>query len=93
MYFSAWMILIAFSLWVSLVAFLWGLQSGQFSDQDRARYLPLRDIPPQPMIRTPARLTMEVYVLMFIGLLMVVGLAGSLFWPLEDKVRLCPFSP
>ena len=78
MYFSAWMILIAFSLWVSLVAFLWGLQSGQFSDQDRARYLPLRDVRPQPLVKDPARLTLEVYVLMGIGLLLVGSLAGSL---------------
>jgi cbb3-type cytochrome oxidase maturation protein len=42
MYFSVWMILLAVSLWVSLAAFWWGLQSGQFSDQDRARYLPLK---------------------------------------------------
>ena len=81
MYFSAWVILIAFSLWVSLLAFLWGLQSGQFSDQDRARYLPLRDLLPQPMVKDPARLTMEVYVLMFIGVLMVRGFSGiSYFW-------------
>ena len=84
MYFSAWMILIAFSLWASLAAFLWGLQSGQFSDQDRARYLPLRDVLPQPAINDPARLTMEVYVLMFIGILMVVGLAGSLLLALRE---------
>lgn len=79
MYFSAWVILIAFSLWASLVAFLWGLRSGQFSEQDRARYLPLRDILPQPMIKNPARLTLEVYVLMFIGLLMFVGLVGTFY--------------
>ncbi len=83
MYFSAWMILIAFSLWVSLAAFWWGLQSGQFSDQDRARYLPLQDVLPQPLVKDPAPWTVEVYVLMFIGLLLVVGLAGSLFWALR----------
>ncbi len=81
MYFSAWMILIAFSLWVSLAAFLWGLQSGQFSDQDRARYLPLRDVLPQPLVKDPARLTLEVYVLMFIGLLMVGVWRDHCCWP------------
>ncbi|MGC1402093.1 MAG: cbb3-type cytochrome oxidase assembly protein CcoS [Thermodesulfobacteriota bacterium] len=83
MYFSAWVILIAFSLWVSLLAFFWGLQSGQFSDQDRARYLPLRDSLPQRMVKDPARLTIEVYVLMSIGVLMVVGLTGSLYLALR----------
>jgi cbb3-type cytochrome oxidase maturation protein len=83
MYFPAWMILIAFSLWASLAAFLWGLQSGQFSDQDRARYLPLRDVLPQPAVKDPGRLTLEVYVLMVIGILMVLGLAGSLLLALR----------
>ena len=40
MYFPTWMILVMISLWISLVAFIWGIVSGQFSDQDRARYLP-----------------------------------------------------
>jgi cbb3-type cytochrome oxidase maturation protein len=79
MYFSVWMILLAVSLWVSLAAFWWGLQSGQFSDQDRARYLPLRDIRPQTPVRDPARWPLEVYVLMGLGLLLVVSLAGSLW--------------
>ena len=51
MYFSGWMVLVAVSLWISLMAFLWGLQSGQFSDQERARYLPLRDLPPRPSVQ------------------------------------------
>jgi cbb3-type cytochrome oxidase maturation protein len=39
------------SLLVSLAAFIWGLRSGQFSDQDRARYLPLgEDLLSQPVV-------------------------------------------
>ena len=78
MYFSGWIILVALSLWISLTAFLWGLQSGQFSDQDRARYLPLRDLLPEPAAQVPARRPMEVYCLLFIGLLVMAGLAGSI---------------
>ena len=48
MYFSGWIGLIVITLWLSLGAFLWALQSGQFSDQGRARYLALRDDLPAP---------------------------------------------
>ena len=79
MYFSGWIILVAFSLFISLTAFLWGFQSGQFSDQERARFLPLRDTRPQPSGKDPARWAIEVYVLWFIGLMVLSGLVGSLF--------------
>jgi cbb3-type cytochrome oxidase maturation protein len=79
MYFSGWMVLVAFSLWISLLAFLWGIQSGQFSDQERARYLPLRDTLPQPLVKNPAKRPIEVYVLLSIGMMVLLGLAGSIF--------------
>ncbi len=62
MYFSVWIILVAFSLWFSLMAFFWGLQSGQFSDQERARFLPLRDTCRLGRRQDPAKLPVEVYV-------------------------------
>ena len=79
MYFSGWMVLVAFSLWISLLAFLWGIQSGQFSDQERARYLPLRDTLPPPLVKNPAKRPMEVYALLSIGMIVLLGLAGSIF--------------
>lgn len=79
MYFSGWMVLVAFSLWISLMAFLWGIQSGQFSDQERARYLPLRGALPQPLVKNPTKRPMEVYVLLSIGIMVLLGLAGSIF--------------
>lgn len=79
MYLSGWMVLVAFSLWISLTAFLWGLQSGQFSDQERARYLPLRGALPQPPVENPVKRPMEVYVLLSIGIMVLLGLAGSIF--------------
>jgi len=42
-YSFGWLALVIVSLAVSLIAFMWGLGNGQFSDQTRARYLPLRD--------------------------------------------------
>ncbi len=78
MYFPVWIILVVFSLGISLAAFFWGLQSGQFSDQERARYLPLRDRLPQAPVKDPSRLALEVYVLMFMGLMVLAGLAASI---------------
>ncbi|MFZ2448193.1 MAG: cbb3-type cytochrome oxidase assembly protein CcoS [Syntrophobacteraceae bacterium] len=56
MYYAGWLFLVGISLAVSLAAFLWGLRSGQFSDQDRARFLPLgSDLLEEPAVAAPAR--------------------------------------
>jgi cbb3-type cytochrome oxidase maturation protein len=41
-YYFPWIMLLVASLVVSLASFFWALHRGQFSDQQRARYLPLR---------------------------------------------------
>jgi cbb3-type cytochrome oxidase maturation protein len=38
----------AAGLMISLGVFFWALQAGQFNDQQRARYLPLKDLPDNP---------------------------------------------
>lgn len=63
MYYLSWIILVVISLWVSVIGFIWALRSGQFSDQNRARYLPLRDDYPGPPVKNPAKLSCEVYFL------------------------------
>jgi cbb3-type cytochrome oxidase maturation protein len=83
MYLPLWIILVAFSLWFTLMAFFWGLQSGQFSDQERARFLPLRDAGPTPAVKDPAKLPVEVYVMMAVGLMVFLGLGASLFFSLR----------
>ncbi len=85
MYLPLWIILVAFSLWFTLMAFVWGLQSGQFSDQERARFLPLRDAGLPPAVKNPAGLPVEVYVLTAMGLMVLLGLAASLFLSLMGK--------
>ena len=42
LYYLFWALLVGASLWVSLGGFLWAYRRGQFRDQERARYLPLR---------------------------------------------------
>ena len=42
-YYLFWAMLIVASLWVSLGGFLWAHRHDQFKDQERARFIPLRD--------------------------------------------------
>ena len=50
-YYVGWLFLVGISLSVSLVAFIWALRAGQFSDQERARYLPLgKDLLSEPIV-------------------------------------------
>jgi cbb3-type cytochrome oxidase maturation protein len=76
MYFFGWITLVAISLWISLVAFIWALRSGQLSDQERARYLPLRNECPPAPAKNPSKFTAEVYALLFIGGMGLLGLLG-----------------
>ncbi|MDY0042532.1 MAG: cbb3-type cytochrome oxidase assembly protein CcoS [Desulforhabdus sp.] len=84
MYYSAWIVLVIISLTVSLVAFVWALYSGQFSDQSRARYIPLGSEPALPPIGKPERRALELYALIFIGILGLCGISASiilsLYW-------------
>jgi cbb3-type cytochrome oxidase maturation protein len=77
-YYLPWVLLIVASLWVSLAGFLWAFKSGQFSDQDRARYLPLRgEVLPSP-VKDPAKFSREVYVLLALAGAVVFLLATVL---------------
>jgi len=63
-YYLPWILLMAASLLASLALFIWALKGGQFSEQDRARYLPLRHESSLPRVKDPARVFLEVYVLL-----------------------------
>ena len=76
--YTYWISLVMISLWVSVVAFVWALRSGQFSDQGRARYLPLSDEFPLQSVRHPSKQTLEAYVLLSIIILGSLGIVGSL---------------
>jgi cbb3-type cytochrome oxidase maturation protein len=84
MYYLPWVFLVAVSLWVSLAAFFWGLKSGQFTDQTRARFLPLRDEAISPGLKNPPKPSREVYFLF--GILGLGGLilAFTLFLALSS---------
>jgi cbb3-type cytochrome oxidase maturation protein len=77
MVYLGWIVLVSVSLWVSLLAFVWALRSGQFADQGRARYLPLADEAPLTPVRRPMRLPLEGYALMVIAAIGVAGLLSA----------------
>ncbi len=62
MYYLPWVLLVIVSVWAALAGFFWALSNGQFSDQQRARYLPLRDLRETPDLKR-ARPNREVAVL------------------------------
>ncbi len=63
-YFALWIVLVLVSLWISFLVFFWALRSGQFSDQDRARYIPLRGYQPTSKVESKAAKGSEVYILL-----------------------------
>ncbi len=86
MFFLSWFLLIAAGLVISLGVFFWALRSGQFSDQERARYLPLADEFSTPLVESPAKLSKEVYALLFaIGLGILAMIAAVLLTLVKVK--------
>lgn len=45
MYYSFFLIYLAFGFAITLCIFLWAVKNGQFRDQERARYIPLQEEP------------------------------------------------
>jgi cbb3-type cytochrome oxidase maturation protein len=73
-----WITLVILSLGISLFAFLWALKNGQFSDQTRARYLPLSEDHSFSPPKNPGKITVEVYVLLGIAGVALIGFCSSL---------------
>ena len=75
MYYPYFIAYITIGLTISLLVFFWALKHGQFQDQQRARFLPLRD---ETLVRAPVKTStmhrFEVYALFFLA---AAGLAVS----------------
>ncbi len=85
MYYLPWLLLVIASVGVSVATFLWAAKRGQFSDQDRARYLPLRgEVLPLP-VKDPAKISREVYFLLVlsgaVSFLLIAVLIGIWVYP------------
>lgn len=74
MYFPYFVAYITIGVAVSLLMFFWAVKSGQFQDQQRARYLPLRGDEAAPPVKTTRAHRLEVYGLFFLA---IAGLSAS----------------
>jgi cbb3-type cytochrome oxidase maturation protein len=74
MYFPYFISYMVAGLAISLVVFIWALNNGQFKDQQRARYLPLKDDDEPPVVKAKKISRYETYALMFLAF---AGLAVS----------------
>ncbi len=70
---------------IALGVILWAIRSRQFQDQDRARYLPLRDLGEQQLKNPPERKISPTVLLA--GGIVVLGL-GSILVMLYQLLRL-----
>ncbi len=74
MYYPYFIAYIGIGLTISLVVFYWAFKTGQFGDQQRARFLPLRDDADQPPVKTTRIHRIEIYGLFFLA---VAGLSAT----------------
>ena len=73
-YLVTWIVLIGATLLFSVLTFFWALRSGQFEDQERARFFPLIDLPPEntaPVKRRPVELYMLSICVLSVGAALV----------------------
>ncbi len=77
-YFFWWIVLVVFGVWTSFVVFFWAFRAGQFSDQDRARYIPLRDQRPGGLPDAPSRPGAEFLFLILLAVLFLGAMAVML---------------
>lgn len=67
MYYPYFIAYIAVGLVISLVVFYWAFRSGQFGDQQRARYLPLKDDGDAPPVKATRFNRIEIYGLFILA--------------------------
>lgn len=68
MYFPYFIAYIAIGLTISLVVFFWAVKNGQFKEQQRARYLPLRDASEDGPVKSTRFHRWEIYGLFLLAL-------------------------
>lgn len=72
MFYLGWLMLIAVGVGASIGVFVWALKTGQFTDQQRARYLPLQNEQLELPQALSQRLPAEVYALILIVILGII---------------------
>jgi nitrogen fixation-related uncharacterized protein len=83
MYYLEWLILMGAGLTVSITLFIWALRSGQFAEQERARYLPLGEAAPGAASPAAKRMCAEVYMCLFIIGIWLCAMISTIFFILK----------
>jgi cbb3-type cytochrome oxidase maturation protein len=79
MYYFFFIIFIFSGLFFGIVVFLWALKSGQFKEQQRARYLPLEDeqeVPHNEVSRSSKLQSYVLFGILILGLYFDIGPCG-----------------
>ena len=79
MFYIAWIVLTATGILASILVFLWAIKSGQFSDQGRARYLPLRDGQPPMVEQQASGFRMEAVALITVVIVVLSAMVGVVY--------------
>ncbi len=74
MYFPYFIAYITIGFVISFVVLIWALKNGQFKDQQRARFLPLEELPSERPAAVSRIKRIEIYAL---GFLAAAGLLTS----------------
>jgi len=72
MVYSFFLAYILTGLFIGLVVFVWALKNGQFTDQQRARFLALEDVQPLA-VTTSASGRFQLYCLFYLALAAIVA--------------------
>ena len=78
MFYIGWIVLTATGIFTSIWVFVWALRTGQFSEQGRARYLPLNGETLEDRGVDPSKLSIEVYVLLGVFGIGIVAMASTI---------------
>jgi cbb3-type cytochrome oxidase maturation protein len=80
MYYPYFIAYMAAGFIISLVVFFWALNSGQFKDQQRARFLPLHNDRQSQPLKTPRFARIQTYALLsLVGLCLASAAAVVIF--------------
>ncbi|MDY0220700.1 MAG: cbb3-type cytochrome oxidase assembly protein CcoS [Desulfobacterium sp.] len=67
MYYPFFLAYILTGLFIGVIAFVWALKNGQFSEQQRARFLALEETT-QPAATPPAKAGRDLYFVLYLAL-------------------------
>ncbi len=84
MYYAGWMLLILMGIGLGTWAFVWALRSGQFQEQERARFLPLRDEMLCSQSRSSHKARWAVGFLGLVGGLVLLSMAAALWLTMTE---------